>query len=349
VKSCVLATVVVLAVALLATACGGSLPAGAIAMVGNAEVTKAQFDAIIKEAKAQAASSESTFPAVGSSEYNQYAAQIVEYLVGQEIIAQAAVGMGIRVTSKDIAKAIAQLEKANGGVKHLDTLLKQSGMTPAELTQETKAELIAKAISKKVIKQARIAPVTDAQALAYYKKNKSKYVTAEKRNLREILVKSKAQALKVRALLLAGASWQTLAEQYSIDPGSKDKGGLYTDVTSGQMVAAFSKVAFSLPLHLLSPPVSTQYGWFIITVTKITKGSTMSFAKVEASIRSTLLQTQQQTVWSNWLTQASKAAKVSYATGYDPAKLAASTSASPSPSSSASASPTVSSGASSSP
>ena len=81
--------------------------------------------------------------------------------------------MGIRVTRKDIAKAIAQLEKANGGVKHLDTLLKQSAMTPAELTQETKAELIAKAISKKVIKQARIAPVTDAQALAYYKKNKS--------------------------------------------------------------------------------------------------------------------------------------------------------------------------------
>ena len=93
-------------------------------------------------------------------------------------------------------------------------------------------------------------------------------------------------------MLLAGASWQTLAKQYSIDPGSKDKGGLYTDVTSGQMVAAFSKVAFSLPLHVLSPPVKTQYGWFIITVTKNTKGSTTSCAKVEASIKSTLLQTQ---------------------------------------------------------
>jgi parvulin-like peptidyl-prolyl isomerase len=348
-KKCGLATIVVLAAALLVAACGSGMPQGTIATVGKTAVTQAQFDAIIKQSKAQAAASGSTFPKVGSSEYNQYAAQVVQYLVGQEVINQAAVRMGLSVTSKDVADSVKQLETANGGAAGVNALLKQYGMTRADLNAQTKAQLIGQAVSAKVVKDAKIAAATDAQALAYYQKNKSKYVTPEKRDVREILVGTKAQALKVRALLVARGSWQTLAKKYSIDTGSKDKGGLYTSVAPGEMVAAFDKAAFSLPLMAISQPVKTQYGWHIIMVTKITKGSTTSFAKAKASVKTTLLQTQQQTVWTDWLSKATKDAKVIYAAGYDPAKLAATTSPSASASSSPSASAAASSTASPSP
>ena len=337
-KKCVLVTIVMLASALLIAACGSGsgMPQGAVATVGTTAVTKAQFDAIIKQSKAQAASSGSTFPKVGSSEYNQYAAQVVQYLVDQEVIDQAAVRMGLSVTSAEVANSVKQLEPANGGAAGVDALLKQYGMTRADLNEQTKAQLIGQAVSAKVVKDAKIASATDAQALAYYQKNKSKYVTPEKRDVREILVATKVQALKVRTLLVAHGSWQTLAKKYSIDTGSKDKGGLYTDVTPGEMVAAFDKAAFSLPLMAISQPVKTQYGWHIIMVTKITKGSMTSFAKAKAAVKTTLLQTQQQTVWTNWLSKATKDAKVIYTVGYDPAKLATTTSPSASPSNSAS-------------
>ena len=45
---------------------------------------------------------------------------------------------------------------------------------------------------------------------------------------RHVLVKTKAEAAKVRALLAADntdANWKKVAKQYSIDPGSKDSGG----------------------------------------------------------------------------------------------------------------------------
>ncbi len=128
--------VAVLLVASLAAACGGgSIPTGAIATVGSGVVTKAQFDGVIRQAKAQAKTASQTFPAVGSYSYNQYAAQVVTYLVTQEIINQAAVGMRITVTDKQIKDRIAQLEKAYGGAKKVDTILKQQGMTRADLTQ----------------------------------------------------------------------------------------------------------------------------------------------------------------------------------------------------------------------
>jgi hypothetical protein len=82
-------------------------------------------------------------------------------------------------------------------------------------------------------------------------------------------------------------------------------------------------------------------------VIKITKSSMTSFAKAKATIKSTLLKTQQNKVWASWYKLAVKDAKVKYADGYDPVKLAATKSASPSPSSSATDTSTASSTASS--
>ena len=341
----VLTTIVLLAAALLVTACGSSLPKGAIAKVGDATVTRAQFDALVKQEKAYIAGKGGTFPKVGSYDYNQYAAQLVAYLVQTEVIGQASIDMGVKVTSKDVTSYIAQEEKASGGATALNTQLKAYGMTRADLKEQVRIGLVDNAVYAKVVKGVKTP--TDAEALAYYQKNKSKYVTPETRNVRHVLVKTKAEALTVRALLVTGASWQTVAKQYSTDSGSKNKGGLYANVKKGAMVAAFDKAAFSLKLNEISQPVKTQYGWHVIQVIKITKSSMTSFAKAKATIKSTLLKTQQNKVWASWYKQAVKDAKVKYANGYDPVKLAATKSASPSPSSSATDTSTASSTASS--
>ena len=80
---------------------------------------------------------------------------------------------------------------------------------------------------------------------SYYEKNRRDYTVPESRSVRHILVKTKADADRIRTELVNGADFAALAKANSIDPGSKDAGGKLT-VSKGQTVAPFDKAAFSL-------------------------------------------------------------------------------------------------------
>ena len=343
--SAVLALAVVALFAVSVVACGNSVPQGAVAKVGDGVVTQDQFNAIIKQAKAQAKAQGQKFPKTGSADYDQYSARVVDYLVTQELINQAAKDYRINVTSKKVQDRIKQILKAYGGKKKVAAILKQQGMTWKDLNDLMKYQLVSQAVYNKVIKTAK---VSDKQIEAYFKKNKSQYGTPESRNVRHVLVKTKAEAEQVRAQLAAGASWKDIAKQYSTDPSTKNNGGDLGSVQPGMMVPAFDKAAFALKLNEISQPVKTQFGWHILQVTKITKAKKASLAKAKASIKATLLAQKQQTVWQNWLAKAKKTAAIAYATGFDPTVLAKH-SASPSPAASSSASPKASTSAKASP
>ena len=93
---------------------------------------------------------------------------------------------------------------------------------------------------------------------------------------RHILVKTKAEAEKVRALLEADntdANWKKVAKQYSTDPGSKNNGGSLGNFPKGRMVKPFENAAFALKVGEISQPVKTQFGYHVIEVTKKTPGN----------------------------------------------------------------------------
>lgn len=361
----VVSTLVVVGIAAGAlVGCGGGVPQGAIASVGDQVVTQKQFDDIIAQSKAQAEQPDQPpFPEPGTAEYNQFAARVVEYLVQQSVINQAAadpeqlkkaleqtLGLDeeqldarlgkdaakydrpIKITQKQIDKQVDQLVQAYGGKESVEELLKQQGMTWDDLDKAVKDQLTGQAVYDRVV---AAATVSDKQIESYYKKNKEQYDQPETRQIRHILVKNEADAEKVRALLVAdpsAANWKKVAKEYSIDPGSKDNGGDLGDVTPGMMVPSFDKESFSLKVDTISKPVKSQFGWHVIEVTKITPAKESSLKDVKEEIEQTLIAEKQQTVWDGWLKNAQKNAEVQYADGFDPkALLKAKPTASPSP------------------
>lgn len=375
----VLVTVVLLFGALLLAACGDTqVPTGAIAAVGDGVVTQGQFDSIMDQAKAQAKAAKATFPKKGSYNYNQYAAQVVEYLVSQEVINQAAakkdfmdatvqkvlkrdlkekerLAKPLKVTDKEVAESIAQFEEAYGGEKKLDEILKQQGMTRQDFKSFMRNQILSQHVAAHVVKGVTVA---EQKIKDYYEKNIDDYQQPETRSARHILVKSKEKALEVRALLVADdseESWKKLAQQYSIDPGSKETGGDLGEVTPGTMVPKFDKAAFALKVNVISQPVQTQFGWHIIQVTEITAAGKQSYADVKDDIKTQLLDERQRSVWAKWLEIAKTEAKIAYAKGFDPVVLRKTKPESPSPSpspsggASGSASPSASAQPSASP
>lgn len=340
-KKLVVALVLLLALTVaVVAACGGSgIPRGAIAKVGSGSVTKADFDKIMAQATAQAKASNSPFPKAGTPEYAGFKARVVDYLVQLEIVKQKAAELKITVTPKDVQDRVNTIYSSYGGQKKVEALLAKQGMTLTDLQTQLHDTILQEKVQATVFKDVK---VSDQQVKDYYNAHKASFHQGVSRQTRHILLKTKAEALKVRALLVANntdANWQKVAKEYSQDPGSKNSGGDLGAVTQGQMVPPFDKATFALKVGEISQPVKSSYGWHVIEVTKINQATTTTLTKAAPNIRQTLLSQAQSAAWSAWLKQATAAAHVKYAAGYDPAKLNVEASASPTPAPASSPSP----------
>jgi parvulin-like peptidyl-prolyl isomerase len=341
-KFIVAAVMLAVLVPVLALAgCGGNkVPAGAIAAVGSGAVTQAQYDKIIAQAEAQYKSQPGAppFPKEGTAQYNQLRASIVTYLVQNELIKEQAAKMNVSVTDKEYQDRLKQIVQQVGGQKKLDALLKKQNVSMADLESQLKAQMLQDKLRQKVSDAAKI-NADDVKAYFNDPKNKSQFVTPEAADARHILVKTKADALKVQKLLAADnidANWAKVAKQYSIDPGTKNSGGSLGSRPKNSYLPAFEKVVWSAKVNTVSAPVKTSFGWHVIEVTKRTPASAKTFDQAKAMIEQQLKLQKQSTAWDAWLKKAMKDAKVVYAAGFDPAVLTAS----PSPSGSPAPSPT---------
>lgn len=101
--------------------------------------------------------------------------------------------------------------------------------------------------------------VSDAEVQKYIKEHPELAKTEEK----------KAKAVEVLNKIKSGGDFAELAKEYSEDPGSKDNGGLYEGVTTGQFAPEFEKTALALePGQIAQNPVKTKFGYHIIKLEK---------------------------------------------------------------------------------
>lgn len=320
------------AVAALAAGCGGgstsgssgSVPAGSVASVGNDQISKSDFNLVLGAAKASYKQQNQAFPAVGTAQYNTVRDEVVTYLVQQDELAQGGKQIGVTVSQSDIDKRLAYLKQHyfKGNEKKWQQALKASGETLQQVEIQVRAQLLGQKIYDKVTSGIT---VSDAAVKHYYDKNKASYTVKESRDVRHILVSSKAKAEQIEQQLHNGASFAVLAKKYSTDTTSAKNGGSLGAITKGEMVPPFDKAAFSLKTGQISPPVHSVYGWHIIQATGPIKPAHVTpFSQVEAQIRTSLLQQKKSAVMNTWSAKLKKQfnGKVHYQAGYKPATTA---------------------------
>ena len=96
-----------------------------------------------------------------------------------------------------------------------------------------------------------------------------------KTHVRHILLKqdasmtsdeTKKQVNNLYQQLKSGKDFSVMAKQYSLDVASATKGGDLGWVSPGELVPEFEKTMDALPLHKISKPVKSNFGWHIIEV-----------------------------------------------------------------------------------
>ncbi|HET6696616.1 MAG TPA: peptidylprolyl isomerase [Gaiellaceae bacterium] len=324
----IVALLAALALAMAAVGCGGDggddgteveVPADAIAVVGDKEITKAEYDRLLASAEKTYEAREQEFPAAGTPEFAQLRNAIVRSLVEQAQFEIAAQELDVTVTDADVDKRLDELKEQffQGDEQKYKDELEAQGLTEEQVKSDLRTRLLSEKVFEKVTNEVE---VTDEDVQKYYEDNAAQFETPASREVRHILVKSKARADQLHAQLEGGADFAKLARQYSTDPASKKEGGKFT-AQQGATVAPFDKVAFDLDTGELSEPVKTQFGWHIIeAVGDIKEKSTQDLSAVEEQIRSTLLEEKKNTRINEWIEElrARFEDQTAYAPGFEP-------------------------------
>jgi len=96
-----------------------------------------------------------------------------------------------------------------------------------------------------------------------------------KTHVRHILLKQDVSMTNEEAIkqvnslyeqLKSGKDFALMAKQYSLDPSSAANGGDLGWVVSDELVKPFAEEMEKLPLHTISKPVKSQFGWHLIEV-----------------------------------------------------------------------------------
>jgi parvulin-like peptidyl-prolyl isomerase len=318
-----------LALGVLAAGCGGGddqsapdVPADAVAVVGGRPIPKSDYERLLAQAEATYKQRKQDFPVAGTPEYAALRTAIVKSLVEQTEFEIGAEELDVEVTDEEVEKELDNLKQQffQGDEDAYLAELKKQGLTEEQVKNDIRnTRLLPQKVFEAVTKDVK---VTDQEIQEFYDQNKAQFEQPASREVRHILVKTKAKAEMIHRQLENGASFAQLAKRYSQDPSSKNTGGKFT-AQQGTLVAPFETAAFGLETGELSGPIKTQFGWHIIeALGDTTPKSSQPLADVKQQINQQLLEQNKNKKFNTWFKEltARLRPEIAYAPGFQPAK-----------------------------
>ena len=151
-----------------------------------------------------------------------------------------------------------------------------------ENLETVRRTMLAQVAMREVIKDIT---VSEDEVKKFYEDNQKLFTQPERVSASHILVSDDETLAKVQSELKAGKSFDAVAKEFSIDPGSASNGGDLGEFPKGVMVPEFEKAAFELKNPGdVSEPVKSQFGWHVIKLGEHIPESVMPFEQVKDHI-----------------------------------------------------------------
>jgi foldase protein PrsA len=299
---------------LLAAVLLASILVGAAGCTGQNAATVNGQGIPLSEVKAQLDAAKTQYPqmfqgADATTRGKEIAKRLVDNLVDEKLVAEAASKMGVTVTDAQIEKQLGQIRSQFKDQKAFDEALKKFGTTPDKLKAQLKNQLLLQGVQAK-LSSSQTVSAKDIQA--YYDKNKAQFKQTAAKRVSHILVAAKDKALadKIYAQLQSGAGFAALAKQYSIDKGSAVNGGDLGWPTTPYVPEFQAAVDKLTKTGQLSPPVKSTYGWHIIKLDATRATEQKTVAQATEQIKQILVQQRKADAYQAFVAKLRKDAKI---------------------------------------
>ncbi|MGD9628273.1 MAG: SurA N-terminal domain-containing protein [Pyrinomonadaceae bacterium] len=270
----VLLLVVLLSVAALAGACGGSAPAGPNGVDPNATAATVNGKAITMEeveraVKQQAQGQESRLSPL---ELAGARLQVLQSLIEQEVMYQKAEKEATLPTDEEVNAEYNKRRTASGlSQEQWDARLKEAGETEASARLTIKKGLAIQKLTEKIT--GKIEPPKDSEIEAFFNGNKSAFKNKRGAQLAAIVVdprdlgegdttkneiEAQAKAREIGTRLLSGADFATVARENSEDPDTRFKGGDWRYFSEEEMKQVFPQGFAEAVMQLNSGDIVRQ-------------------------------------------------------------------------------------------
>jgi peptidyl-prolyl cis-trans isomerase C len=183
----------------------------------------------------------------GQEKLDQAREQVLDVMIEQVLIEQAARDVGVEVTDAEVDQYMQEMAAEAGGEEAFRSKLEAWGETYEGAKREVRAQLIGMAMTERV--------VSDVPQ------------SAEQVHARHILVDTAEEAGRLHAQLEAGADFASLARAHSQDTSTRENGGDLGYFPRGILVSSeVEEAAFSLQPGQFSDVITSVLGYHIVQV-----------------------------------------------------------------------------------
>lgn len=223
--------------------------------------------------------------------------QLVHQLIDRELILGEAARLDVKISPDEMDAALNEV-RGSYSQDEFNQLIRQEGKTLDSWLAALKLRLITAKVSTAIL--ADQVKVADQEAEAYYLAHKEDYRRPVEIRARQMLFKTREDALDVLSMLDDGGDFAKLAEQYSLSP-DHESGGELGYFSQGTLPREFDQVLFRLPVGQVSEPVESPYGMHLFLVESRRPAGLRPFAAVKDEITAMLVRQKEEDVFRQWL------------------------------------------------
>jgi len=221
-------------------------PPGSAALVNGQPISLAEYEAQVEVAQGyylQQPGVDANSEA-GKVALAQLSRQVLDWMIDQVLIEQAATREGIMVPDDQVEAEIRQMRGEDE--TRFNQWLVANGLTMESFKKRLRVEMMGTTLSERV---AGNIPTSVVQV-----------------HVRHILLSTEEECDDVLAQLEAGSDFATLAKSSSLDQTSAPQGGDLGFFPRGLMAPEFEEAAFSLAPGETSSAIKTQFGYHVLQV-----------------------------------------------------------------------------------
>ncbi len=319
-----------------------------IVKVNNENILQSDFDKLFKSALEQYKLFSQK--ELSEEELKNLKQKILEQLINDKLILQEAKKQNIKVTKREIEEGIKTVKSRFPSDSAFLQELRKENLTEKQFEKRIEEQImVLKLIDEKIRKNIKQPTETEAKELfnqilknIEYKKSSKKTTNLETQDdftlltqlverffdeqvrVRHILIRvpenatlqqkeeTKKKIMEIKLKLDKGEDFSTLAQKYSEDPGSKDRGGDIGFIARGDTVEEFEKVAFSLKEGQTSNIVETIYGFHIIKVIEKRNKRKPDFETIKEDLLQYLARKNAEKYYEDYVENLKKSAKIEY-------------------------------------